>query len=115
MQHLMTLNSLLATAQRAFPPELVEPEQVAIAPAAQIISAMTGILLTLYMMAILLRWLGPWLELSDRALLMRGAALITDPLIRLMRRILPPMGPMDWGPLAALVVVWLVRLLLVRY
>lgn len=111
----MVLNSLLAAAQRITFPEMVEPEQVAPAAAAQIISAAIGILLTLYMMAILLRWFGPWLEVSERSLWMRWVAKLTDPLIGLMRRLLPPMGPMDWGPLAALVVVWFVRLLLVRY
>lgn len=80
-----------------------------------IIRASVGILLTLYMMAILLRWLGPWLEISARSRTIRFASLITDPLINLMRRVLPPMGPFDWGPVAALVATWLVRLLLVNY
>ena len=36
---------------------------------------------------------------------------LTDPLIKSMRRILPNMGPVDFGPIAALFVVWLVRIL----
>lgn len=80
-----------------------------------IIAAALGILLTLYMMAILLRWLGSWLEISARSRTIRFASLVTDPLINLMRRFLPPMGPFDWGPMAAIVTVWLLRLLLVGY
>ena len=83
--------------------------------AADLVSAVIELLLTLYMVAILVRWLGPWLELSTRSRCMRLMAWLTDPLVNLMRRLLPPMGPFDWGPVAALVAVWLVRLLLVQY
>lgn len=69
--------------------------------------------LTLYMMAILLRWLGPWLELDVYSPWWRWLPRITDPLIHLFRRILPPMGPMDWSPIASVIALWLVRILLV--
>lgn len=68
--------------------------------------------LTLYMMAILLQWLGPRLELEFRgfwSIIPRS----TEPLIELMKRILPPMGPMDISPLAAVVAVYIVRLIIV--
>jgi len=71
--------------------------------------------LTLYMMAILLRWLAPWLELDLQGPWLRWIPRITDPLVNLMRRVLPPMGPMDWGPIAAVVSVWVVRLVLAGY
>lgn len=71
--------------------------------------------LTLYMMAILLRWLAPWIELDVHAPRLRWLPRLTDPLINLMRRILPPMGPMDWGPIAAVISIWMVRLLLAGY
>lgn len=70
--------------------------------------------LTLYMMALLLRWLGPRLEIEFRgpwALLPP----ICDPLIELMKRVLPPMGPMDWSPVAAVVCVYIVRLVIVGH
>lgn len=82
---------------------------------AALVAAGIGIALTLYMMAILVRWVGPWLELDMHAWWMRAIARITDPLLGLMRRILPAMGPFDWSPVAALVAVWIVRLLLVRF
>lgn len=66
-------------------------------------------LLTLYMLLILLRWFAPWIDLDLYSGRLRWISKVTDPLINRMRQLLPPMGPMDFGPLAALVAVWLVR------
>lgn len=74
-----------------------------------------GIVLSLYMLAILLRWTGPWLEINMHSWWMRAIAAVTDPLIKLMRRLLPHMGPFDWAPVASLIAVWLVRIVLARY
>ena len=71
--------------------------------------------LTLYMMAILLRWLGPWLEVDLRRGVVRFVPTMADPLIELMRRVIPNMGPMDWSPIAALASVWIVRIVLVGH
>jgi len=65
--------------------------------------------LTLYMMLVLLRWLGPWLELDIDSGRLRWISRLTDPLINRLRRLLPWMGPMDFGPLAALLLVWILR------
>ncbi|HOF41058.1 MAG TPA: YggT family protein [Candidatus Hydrogenedentes bacterium] len=65
--------------------------------------------LTLYMMMILLRWFGPWLEVDTDAGRLAWIGRATEPLIQRVRRILPPMGPVDFGPLAALFMVWLAR------
>ena len=70
--------------------------------------------LTLYMMLILLRWFGPWMNLEVTAGRLAWVARLTDPLITRLRKVLPHMGPMDFGPLAALVLVWFVRILSVR-
>lgn len=77
--------------------------------------SLVGSLLTLYMMAILLRWLGPWLELEMERGWLRIIPAITDPLLHIVRRILPPMGPVDWGPVAAVLLVWILRIILVQY
>lgn len=69
--------------------------------------------LSLYMLFILLRWIGPRIELDIQQGRLRWMCALTDPLIRFFRRILPPMGPVDFGPLAALVSAWFVRGLLV--
>jgi YggT family protein len=70
--------------------------------------------LTLYMMALLLRWLGPWLELEFTGPVLGLLPKITDPLVELMKRALPPMGPMDFSPHAAVICVYIVRLILVK-
>lgn len=66
--------------------------------------------LTLYMLLILLRWLAPWLQFDVYDRRIRWAWRLTDPLISTLRRVLPPMGPVDFGPVAALFVVWVVRI-----
>jgi YggT family protein len=66
--------------------------------------------LTIYMALILLRWLAPWLKMDVEGRRFRWAWRLTDPLIGAMRRVLPPMGPVDFGPIAALFVVWIVRI-----
>jgi len=70
--------------------------------------------LTLYMMAILLRWLGPWLELEFTGPVLGLLPKATDPLVDFMKRVLPNMGPMDFSPVAAVMCVYIVRLILVR-
>ena len=70
--------------------------------------------MTLYMMLILVRWLAPWLEVDLHGPKLRWLPRAVDPLINLMRRILPAMGPMDFGPLSALLAVWLLRVILVE-
>jgi len=67
--------------------------------------------MTLYMMLILLRWLAPWLQVDLYSRYLRWVPRITDPLIHTLRRALPSMGPVDFGPIAALFVVWVVRAL----
>ena len=83
-------------------------------PSPNILTSVIFCGLTLYMMALLLRWLGAYLEVEFRGplALLRN---ICDPLFDLMRKILPPMGPMDWSPIAAVVCVYIMRLVLLGY
>lgn len=67
-------------------------------------------LFALYMLLILLRWLGKWLELDMRSGRLRWIPSLTDPVIDPIRRMLPGTGPLDFGPLVALVAVYLVRI-----
>lgn len=69
--------------------------------------------ITLYMLLILVRWLGAYLELDLYGRL-RWVRRLTDPLLDLLRRVVPPMGPIDLSPLAALGLLWLLRIILVR-
>ena len=90
-------------------------ESVQITIGALVLHTCIGSALTLYMLALLIRWTAPWLELDLRKRYLQWLPRITDPLINLMRRLLPPMGPMDWGPVAAVIAVWILRLIIVQY
>ena len=92
---------------------MTEPVQITIG--ALVLRSCIGSALTLYMLALLIRWTAPWIELDLRKRYLQWLPRITDPLINLMRRLLPPMGPMDWGPVAALITVWILRLIIVQY
>lgn len=72
-----------------------------------------GDVLSLYMLLILVRWFAPRLDFDLRSPRWAWIPRITDPLIGKVRSVLPPMGPMDFGPLGALLIVWLLRGLLV--
>jgi YggT family protein len=72
-------------------------------------------LLTLYMLLILLRWTGPWLELDLQSSRLKWIPAVTDPLIRRLRALLPPMGAFDFAPLAALFAVLVLRIILVGF
>ncbi len=80
-----------------------------------IIRTVIGSVLTLYMLAIVIRWTAPWIELDLKTSRLHWLPRLTDPLIALMGRVLPPMGPMDWSPIAALVAVWIVRIVFAGY
>lgn len=67
--------------------------------------------MTLYMMLILLRWLAPWIQVDLYSRYLRWVPRVTDPLINALRRALPSMGPVDFGPIAALFIVWVFRAL----
>lgn len=69
--------------------------------------------LTLYMMVILLYWVAPWLQLELTDSRWRWVARLAEPLVTVIRKRMPYMGPSDLGPLAALVLVWIVRTLAV--
>lgn len=65
--------------------------------------------LTLYMMILLLRWFGGWIGFETDFGRWRWVAAITDPLVGRIRRVLPNLGPVDFGPMVTLFAVWLVR------
>lgn len=65
--------------------------------------------LTLYMLLLLVRWAGSRLQLDLYSRRLRWIPRLTDPLVNALRRRLPNLGPMDLAPLAAVLVVWVVR------
>jgi len=64
---------------------------------------------TLLMAAILIRVVASWLGLSRYSRWMRPVMLLTDWLIEPIRRILPPFGMIDFSPMVAWLVLWVVR------
>lgn len=70
--------------------------------------------ISLYMIIILLRWTAPFLSLDMNRPWLRWMAPLTDPLLNLIRRTLPPMGFADWTPVAAVLLLWVLRVLLVQ-
>lgn len=66
-------------------------------------------LFTIYMIMILLRWLGPWISLDVTEGRFRWIAVITDPLLTRLRPMMPKTGPMDFTPIVAVLLVWFLR------
>ena len=87
------------------------PIEVESGAGAPVVRALVYSGLTLYMMVILLRWCGPWLQIPIDGPRLRWTGRIVEPLLSLIRRHLPAMGPMDWSPVFALLGVWIIRML----
>jgi YggT family protein len=66
-------------------------------------------LFTLLMAAIFIRVIASWLGLSPYSRWMRPVRFLTDWLIEPIRRILPPFGMLDFSPMVAWLVLWVVR------
>jgi YggT family protein len=64
---------------------------------------------TLLMAAIFIRVIASWLGLSPYRPWMRPVMVLTDWLIEPIRRILPPFGMLDFSPMVAWLVLWVVR------
>jgi uncharacterized protein YggT (Ycf19 family) len=70
-------------------------------------------LLTLYMLVILVYWFAPWLKINLYTRRTSWIPRLAEPLVLRVRRVLPDMGPMDFGPIGAVFVVWIARTLAV--
>ena len=77
------------------------------------IARLTYDLISLYMLMILLRWLGPWLQLDLDVGRLRYIGKAVDPLMGAVRKRLPSLGPMDLSAVVTVLGVWLIRTLLV--
>jgi len=62
--------------------------------------------------ALFVRVVGSWLGAFRYARGMRVVYALTDWLVEPLRRVLPPVGAFDWSPLAAWLVLWVLRQLL---
>jgi len=62
-----------------------------------------------FFIALLVRVFGSWFGAFRYSRWMRPAYVLTDWLVEPLRRMLPPMGIFDFSPLAALLVLWVLK------
>ena len=62
--------------------------------------------------ALILRVIASWLRLSEFRWYLRWAVVLTDPILRPLRRVVPPLGMFDIAPLVAYFGIWLLRMLI---
>nr|HID13434.1 YggT family protein [Anaerolineae bacterium] len=67
---------------------------------------------TLYSFAIIARALLPWFRISYYHPVMRFLIQITEPILAPLRRYIPPVSGLDFTPMVALIILWLVEQLL---
>lgn len=68
-----------------------------------------NIVYTVLVIALLARVIGSWLGVFRYTSWMRPAYVLTDWIVEPLRRVLPLFGPFDWSPLAALVLLWILK------
>jgi YggT family protein len=73
------------------------------------LGALVSLLFTVLMAALLVRVIGSWLGIGPYRKWMRPVYLLTDWLIEPIRRILPPVGMIDFSPMVAWLVLYVVR------
>jgi len=72
--------------------------------------------ITLYMVLVIVRWVGAWIELDLEYGRLKWIKRVTDPPIDLARQAIGQvMGPFDWAPIAVLFLCWIVRILLAGF
>ena len=79
-----------------------------------VLAFLIGALYSVLFAALLLRVIGSWFGLFRYSRWMRPAYAVTDWLVEPIRRLLPPMGALDWSPLVAWLVLWLLKQLLLN-
>ena len=72
-----------------------------------------SILGTVLWVAILIRALMSWVMPQDGSGLSRMLSEITEPILAPIRRILPPLGGIDFSPLVAIILIQVVQYLLI--
>ena len=81
----------------------------------EILQRIIGSVLTLYMLALTLRWVAPFIELDLHNKKLSWIPRITDLFIKLVRQVMPDLGPVDLSPAIAIIGVWFVRLVVLKY
>jgi len=71
-----------------------------------------NVVFTLYSFAFIARALLPWFRVSYYHPVMQFLVQITEPLLAPLRRHIPPAGGLDFTPMVALLILWLLERLL---
>ncbi len=88
-----------------------------VAAAAETVANFISVFVTVYIILILAYILTSWFRLPYSPWLNRIQRFLYDvcePYLRIFRRIVPPLGPLDLSPMAAVVVLVIARELVVR-
>lgn len=73
-----------------------------------------NLLFSVLYFAILVRILLTWIPMSQDNAIVRLLNQITEPILAPARRIIPPMGGMDFSPMIVLLLLYMVQRLLLR-
>ena len=73
------------------------------------IRVLVGAAFSLVMIAIFIRVIASWFGIGPYRPWMRPVVLLTDWIIEPVRRILPPMGMIDFSPMVAWLILWVLR------
>jgi YggT family protein len=77
-----------------------------------ILLRLVNLAFTLYSLAFIARALLSWFRISYYHPVARFLIRITEPLLAPLRRYIPPVGGLDFTPMVALLILWLVEQLL---
>lgn len=76
--------------------------------------SLVGKAFDLYALLIVARVVASWLDVSYRHAAMRFLVDVTEPVLQPVRRRFPPRGGLDFSPMIALVLIWVVRAIVMR-
>ncbi len=68
----------------------------------------------IYSFVLLIRILLSWVRVDPYNPMVRFLYDITDPLLEPLRRVIPPAGMMDFSPMVAFLILWILRVLLMN-
>ncbi|HEX4600355.1 MAG TPA: YggT family protein [Gemmatimonadales bacterium] len=77
-----------------------------------VLAFLIGAAYTVLFLALVLRVIASWFGFFRYARWLRPAYALTDWLVEPIRRVLPPMGAIDWSPFVALLALWVLERLL---
>jgi uncharacterized protein YggT (Ycf19 family) len=90
--------------------------QPLLADAATAVANFLYVFVSVYTLLIFAYVLTSWIRLPySLAPVQRFLYEVCEPYLRLFRRILPPLGPIDLSPIVAVAVLWLVQRLIVQF